>query len=148
MPLLSLVPFGTEGERGSEDDGHDGDDDDDCEPLAFSTSNKRKGRRREGEGRKGVPRLRIAGGSRSADANSRPKTFTMYNSSRWRRLPTCDTTRALVTMTQCLRLSEGVYRYDYYSRVYLGYSDTVGTDRSYRFSKCSKLHFQISFEML
>lgn len=34
----------------------------------------------KGEGRKGV--LRIAGGSRSADANSRPKTFTMYNSSR------------------------------------------------------------------
>lgn len=65
----------------------------------------------KGEGRKGVPRLRIAGGSRSADANSRPKTFTMYNSSGWRRLPTCDTTRALVTMTQCLRLSEGVYRY-------------------------------------
>lgn len=45
---------------------------------------------REEEGRAGgggegsrvpPPRLRIAGGSRSGDANSRPKTFAMYNSS-------------------------------------------------------------------
>ena len=50
--------------------------------FSLRITQRRRARWRDGEGRKGVPRLRIAGGSRSGDANSSPKTFTMYNSSR------------------------------------------------------------------
>lgn len=47
----------------------------------FVGSITRSATEKQGKERRRSYRLRIAGGSRSADANSSPKTFTMYNSS-------------------------------------------------------------------
>lgn len=52
-------------------------------PSFFEPANVERIEKREKKGVRMPPRLRIAGGSRSDDANSRPKTFAMYNSSRW-----------------------------------------------------------------